>query len=602
MISKLPWKELELNKELVSLKNELEEEIKQKEKILNIISYSRLLSFVITIILYVVAAYKKDNIRITLYTLAVVSTVIFILLVVFHSIKYNKLDYMKFQIASIDDYDLRINNKYARFKDGGDEFKSEENYYEYDLDLFGQASVYKYLNVSRTAYGRYEFAKALKDKDTSEEEIKKRQAAVSELASDKKRHIELEAISRIYEKNVEDRRVKSMDNALNLVENEVPVSPYELSYGIVSNILVLLSIILSALKVINPYYIVGAIIISFLINTFMNKSIRLIRNNIIPINNLFDGYDKYIKYLSKSRFESEKLIEIRQNVEKLSSKGIKQFNILNGFISSGNNILFEVIFNGVFALDAYLSFIYSKWQKKHATSIRNVVSAVGELEMLLSLSTLPLIRDDVVMPEISDEFKFEDLKHPLIDQNKCVGNDFKFDNLNIITGSNMSGKTTFMRTIGVNYLLFKSGGYVIAKSFSASIYKLFTSMKVSDDVTDGISTFYAEILRVKAIIDYIKEEKPMLVLVDEIFKGTNTADRLVGAESFALKLKCDYIKSIITTHDLELCQIDGAFNYHFLEHYENDKILFDYKIHDGISQTRNAIYLLKLAGIIDENN
>ena len=602
MISKLPWKELELNKELVSLKNELEEEIKQKEKILNIISYSRLLSFVITIILYVVAAYKKDNLRITLYTFAVISTVIFILLAVFHSIKYNKLDYMKFQIASIDDYDLRINNKYARFKDGGDEFKSEENYYEYDLDLFGKASVYKYLNVSRTAYGRYEFAKALKDKDTSEEEIKKRQAAVSELASDKKRHIELEAISRIYEKNVEDRRVKSMDNALNLVENEVPVSSYELSYGIVSNILVLLSIILSVLKVINPYYIVGAIIISFLINTFMNKSIRLIRNNIIPINNLFDGYDKYIKYLSKSRFESEKLIEIRQNVEKLSSKGIKQFNILNGFISSGNNILFEVIFNGVFALDAYLSFIYSKWQKKHATSIRNVVSAVGELEMLLSLSTLPLIRDDVVMPEISDEFKFEDLKHPLIDQNKCVGNDFKFDNLNIITGSNMSGKTTFMRTIGVNYLLFKSGGYVIAKSFSASIYKLFTSMKVSDDVTDGISTFYAEILRVKAIIDYIKEEKPMLVLVDEIFKGTNTADRLVGAESFALKLKCDYIKSIITTHDLELCQIDGAWNYHFLEHYENDKILFDYKIHDGISQTRNAIYLLKLAGIIDENN
>ena len=272
MISKLPWKELELNKELVSLKNELEEEIKQKEKILNIISYSRLLSFVITIILYVVAAYKKDNLRITLYTFAVISTVIFILLAVFHSIKYNKLDYMKFQIASIDDYDLRINNKYARFKDGGDEFKSEENYYEYDLDLFGKASVYKYLNVSRTAYGRYEFAKALKDKDTSEEEIKKRQAAVSELASDKKRHIELEAISRIYEKNVEDRRVKSMDNALNLVENEVPVSSYELSYGIVSNILVLLSIILSVLKVINPYYIVGAIIISFLINTFrINK-------------------------------------------------------------------------------------------------------------------------------------------------------------------------------------------------------------------------------------------------------------------------------------------------------------------------------------------
>ena len=164
----------------------------------------------------------------------------------------------------------------------------------------------------------------------------------------------------------------------------------------------------------------------------------------------------------------------------------------------------------------------------------------------------------------------------------------------------MSGKTTFMRSIGVNYLLFKAGGYVVAEAFSASIYKLFTSMKVADDVTDGISTFYAEILRVKSIIDYIKENKPMLVLIDEIFKGTNTKDRLEGAKSVVAHLKREGIKAIITTHDLELCNIDGVHNYHFLEHYVDDKISFDYKIHDGISKTRNAIYLLKLAGIIEE--
>ena len=204
------------------------------------------------------------------------------------------------------------------------------------------------------------------------------------------------------------------------------------------------------------------------------------------------------------------------------------------------------------------------------------------------------------MPEISGDFSFTDLKHPLIDYNKCIGNDFTFNDLNIITGSNMSGKTTFMRSIGVNYLLFKAGGFVVAKSFKASIYKLFTSMKVADDVTDGISTFYAEILRVKSIIEYSKENKPMLVLIDEIFKGTNTKDRLVGAESVVKHLKRDGIKAIITTHDLELCDVEGVINYHFLEHYDDDKILFDYKIHDGISKTRNAIYLLKLAGIIDE--
>ena len=164
----------------------------------------------------------------------------------------------------------------------------------------------------------------------------------------------------------------------------------------------------------------------------------------------------------------------------------------------------------------------------------------------------------------------------------------------------MSGKTTFMRSIGINYLLFKAGGYVVAKEFEASTYKLFTSMKVSDDVSDGISTFYAEILRVKAIIEYAKTGSNMLVLIDEIFKGTNTKDRLVGAEAVVKHLRRSGIKSIITTHDMELCFVEGVCNYHFLEHYEDDKILFDYKIHDGISTTRNAIYLLKLSGIIEE--
>ena len=391
-----------------------------------------------------------------------------------------------------------------------------------------------------------------------------------------------------------------MDNALSLVENEVHVKGYEIGVGLLSNILVILSIVLACLKVVGYGYIAGAILISFLLNTYIISSIKEIRANVIPINNLFSGYDNYIRYIKQKSFKSEALNEIKSTLESGSEKGIKQFNVLNGFISSGSNIIFALLFNGLFAIDAYLAVLYIKWQKKYAKTIRNVVDAVGDLEGYLSLSSIALTRDDCIIPEISNEFKFKNLKHPLIDYNNCVGNDFYFNDLNIITGSNMSGKTTFMRSIGVNYLLFKAGGYVVAEAFSASIYKLFTSMKVADDVTDGISTFYAEILRVKSIIDYIKENKPMLVLIDEIFKGTNTKDRLEGARSVVAHLKREGIKAIITTHDLELCNVDGVYNYHFLEHYVDDKISFDYKIHDGISKTRNAIYLLKLAGIIEE--
>ncbi len=589
-----------MNKELVLLKKDIEDNIKNKERVVNILSYSRLIAFLIALVLYLIAPYKEQSLKYTLYVIAIIATIGFIALMVIHQIKYNALDYMRFEVASINDYELRFNNKYQRFKDGGEEFKDSNNYYEYDLDLFGKASVYKYLNVSRTAYGRKALAFALKDKDTSEDIIRKRQEAVCELAADAKMHIELEAISRIYEKKVDDRRATSMDNALSLVENEVHVKGYEIGVGLLSNILVILSIVLACLKVVGYGYIAGAILISFLLNTYIISSIKEIRANVIPINNLFSGYDNYIRYIKQKSFKSEALNEIKSTLESGSEKGIKQFNVLNGFISSGSNIIFALLFNGLFAIDAYLAVLYIKWQKKYAKTIRNVVDAVGDLEGYLSLSSIALTRDDCIIPEISNEFKFKNLKHPLIDYNNCVGNDFYFNDLNIITGSNMSGKTTFMRSIGVNYLLFKAGGYVVAESFSASIYKLFTSMKVADDVTDGISTFYAEILRVKSIIDYIKENKPMLVLIDEIFKGTNTKDRLEGARSVVAHLKREGIKAIITTHDLELCNIDGVYNYHFLEHYVDDKISFDYKIHDGISKTRNAIYLLKLAGIIEE--
>ena len=124
-------------------------------------------------------------------------------------------------------------------------------------------------------------------------------------------------------------------------------------------------------------------------------------------------------------------------------------------------------------------------------------------------------------------------------------------------------------------------------------------MKVVDDVNNNISTFYGEILRVKGIVEYTKENKPMLVLIDEIFKGTNTHDRIIGAKSAIDKLDRANIYSIVTTHDPELCQIDNVNNYHFEEHYDSDQIKFDYKIHNGISKTSNAIYLLKLAGIVD---
>ena len=167
----------------------------------------------------------------------------------------------------------------------------------------------------------------------------------------------------------------------------------------------------------------------------------------------------------------------------------------------------------------------------------------------------------------------------------------------------MSGKTSFLRTIGINLILANAGTYVCADSFNSSYLKIFTSMSVKDNIEKGISTFYGELLRIKEAITYQEKNKFMIVLVDEIFKGTNYNDRILGAVNVIKKLNKDNVMLFITTHDFELCDTNVAQvnNYYFSEYYEKDNIKFDYKIREGRCKTTNAKYLMKRLNILDED-
>ena len=168
----------------------------------------------------------------------------------------------------------------------------------------------------------------------------------------------------------------------------------------------------------------------------------------------------------------------------------------------------------------------------------------------------------------------------------------------MITGSNMSGKTTFMRTIALNLILAYAGGFVFAKNMSCFPMHIMTSMRVKDNVEEGISTFYGELLRIKEMIEYSHKKQPMICFIDEIFKGTNSLDRIAGAKATIEKLSLPYAYTFLTTHDLELGQLKKQ-NYHFDEYYEDEHIYFDYKIKKGISKSSNGQFLLKQVGILD---
>ena len=582
---------------MINLKKEYSEKLKNIERIETIFAILRFILLALSVIMLLGGYFASKK---YLYIIGGLLLIPFIVCIVVH-IKYYNIDRdLSYKLDVLAEYDKKRKLNLNSIKDDGKEFLDDNNYFESDLDIFGKNSIYKYLNVSRTGYGRHKFASALKDPDISEDEIKRRQEAAKELSQNKEMTIDLVSKLKNYEANVSDNKYRSMDGALANIENEVSFRKINIIPAIILEILLVVSIVLSALKIIPALSILVILVINFFLTIYLSNPIKEIRGRIQPINNLFYGYDKIIDGIISHDYNSDALNDVKASLSSSDSKGFKLFNKLEAWISSGNNILFEIIFNSIFSIDVFLMLLYSCWHKKYHKAIRGVVDKVSDMEMYLSLASLKLINDNAIIPTISNEFKFTNLKHPLLPQDKAVGNDFSFKGMNIITGSNMSGKTTFMRSIGVSYILFKAGGFVTAESYEAGIYKLFTSMKVTDDVSSGISTFYAEILRINRIIKYIEEKKPTLVLVDEIFKGTNTLDRVKGAKEVIKTLNKDYVYSIITTHDFELCDTEGAKNYHFKEYYENDEIKFDYKIYDGRSETTNAIYLLKMSGIIKE--
>ena len=578
-------------------KQEINTKIEENNKVMNKFINIRIVDILAFIIFLITIISKKNNIAFFI-VLLVISFIFWVYLTIVVS-KYKRIDKKyKYMLEAINHYLARFNANYKKEKEDN-EFARKE-YFETDLDIFGQSSLYNYLTVAKTVYGKKTLANLLEANLTDEESLTKRQEAISDFASNFDSTLKIVASSFEYKQNNPSIKLKNIETGLKSLDNVYKPSLVKVSISILYFIILATLFILAGTRVVSIYLPIAFIFVGFFGSMFLNSEASLLSNDLSNAKKVLYGYDELIDEISKYESNNLYINSLTDKVKTLSSKNIKHFNFISSLSESRKNILFQILSNGLFMLDSYIVLFYNIWQRKHKDSIYEALNSIGEIEALISLATIELERDTASKPQISIKFEFTNIKHPLIEDAKCVPNSFVFKDRNIITGSNMSGKTTFMRSIGTNYVLFLAGASVCAESFEAPILKLFTSMKVVDDVNNNISTFYGEILRIKAICDYSKENKPMLVLVDEIFKGTNTKDRIVGATKAIEKLDKDNIFSIVTTHDPELCSIEGVKNYHFLEHYEEDKIKFDYKIHDGISQTRNAIYLLKLAGIIDE--
>ncbi len=550
--------------------------------------------------------------------------VVFVIACIYHDYYIEKVHHEEGLIAIHQNNIMRKNGKWQEFSDIGEEYIDENHDYAMDLDIVGARSLFQFLNSTYTYYGRTAFSKDLLHARYSKKEIEDRQKAVAELGSMYEFASELEYR---FSKIELDREFPELVTELKRTEKFLKHSWMKVLLC-ASQILTMASILWGIFTTgENKWAAVGImlsvqIILCILGAGKIKSYIHILYRSSCKI----DAYNPVLEWICGQEFKSDKMKGIKEQVQ-YSRTAVKKLSLIYEHVSQCHNGIMKMILDAFFLWSYKNALDLEIWKQKYGASIEGCFLLLGELESLLSFANLPRVCEGVSLPEYREEdnvVRAEGLGHPLIGNEKRVCNDMTLcREIFIISGSNMSGKTTFMRTVGINLVLAYAGSFVCAGRMSCSGMRIVTSMRIVDDLKGGTSTFYAELKKIKRIIDLAGRDKHTLFLIDEIFRGTNSVDRMKGAEGVLKELWRYGAAGMITTHDLEICRLaeeeedvkqgdlsqkdtkpsrekkyQNIVNYSFCETYQGDEIQFDYRLRKGRSTTTNGEYLLKQIGIL----
>ncbi len=588
----------------------LDSEVKELERQTSKFSIFRLIVFLIAVG-FIIAAFAS-KLYIPFIIPAVLFIAGFIVLCVFHSKTNAKLKYKRTLFAVNNEYIARINGDFSVLKDKGTEFSVKNHDYAVDLDIFGESSVYALYNISESAFGRREFANELLNAHTSGRsvsDIKKRQKTVKEIGNDISFLQDYQVTARL------GKMFKQPDALLKLSETEG--KDYPKSLRIVYRVLPYIWLVPIVLYFLHIKYYIIALVFTVILNLTVSFALR---NRFAEYFKAVDGiskqtqalYDLYVK-LEDSDIKDEYFRELISCGEdkKVSEK-------LSGLSRACNKCKFRdqpivaLVLNVICLYDLFCADKLISWASKDGKVLPSAVDSLAKIECMMSASVVEIISSHSCLPEFvdcSDDssenafFEGKMITHPLLKQDKAVSNSVLLDhNIALITGSNMSGKTTLIRTIGTLSVLAYIGAFVPADYLKLGRMRIVSSMRIVDDMKEEMSTFKAELVRISRIVEAGKTNMPMMFLIDEIFRGTNSADRTEGAMTVLNILSLPTVIGLMTTHDYALCDEcqatkDNIAYYYFSETYDDYGINFDYKLKSGVSQISNAKYLMKLVGI-----
>lgn len=536
----------------------------------------------------------------------------FLLLLKYHNRLFYKKDYLEKKIE-INKHEIQAIDYDISSFDGGKEFIDPTNLYTYDLDIFGENSLFQNINRTSTEMGKKHLANWLNTHLINKNDIQNRQKSINELTPELNFRQEFRIRGLLYKgKMADEEEIKNWSESKSYYRNIflLRILPYVvLSVNIVLFVLAALNIVSFSTFGVS---FMSAVIISFA----FTKNITSIQSMYGKKMQILSTYAQLLQLIEEKEVNNITLKEIKAllgNDSKTASRSINELSSLMHALDQRNNMLMALILNGLMLWELRQMMKIEAWREKYADSLPQWLEAIGRMDAYCSLSTFAYNNPDYIFPEISEKsfsFQASKLGHPLMNREKCVKNDINIEKrpyFIIVTGANMAGKSTYLRTVGINYLLACIGAPVVAEKMTIYPARLITSLRTTDSLTDNESYFFAELKRLKLIIDMLQRGEELFIILDEILKGTNSIDKQKGSLALIKQFMLLNTNGIIATHDLLLGTLAELYpnnirNYRFEADIKNDELTFSYELREGIAQNMNACFLMKKMGIagIDE--
>lgn len=502
-----------------------------------------------------------------------------------------------------------ISGNYKVFEPGTS-YIDEENPYTFDLDIFGEQSLFQYVNRTVTRFGNRKLADYFLHAFSYHEDILSRQEAIQELSNELEFRQQLQLVFFNLPTSLTDiSELITWLNGPNAIQRANLIRWLAVAFSLFTISMLTCSIAGSV-----SYQIPVMLILMQLLMVYaFGRRTMKVHNQVTNHFRIINLYSRYLAFIEQKNFTGTYLHGLKTGLQsdrgEMPGRVIKRLSIILNWMDMNLNIVVAVILNGLFLFNLHMLVSVERWRGKYRDLVPGWFGILGELDALGSLATFSFNHPDYLYPEpVGEPFLLvaEGIGHPLIPAGRCVTNSLEirgWKQFRIITGANMSGKSTFLRTVGVNYILAMLGAPVFADRMVFTPVEVYSSIRTNDSLVKRESYFYAELKRLKKIIDELEGGKRFLILLDEILKGTNSKDKQTGSIALIRQFMNYSLVGLFATHDLSL----GSLIEHYPGNIQNlcfeisilkDRMDIDYKLLSGVCKNLNASYLMKQMGIL----